>query len=80
MVGIDSIVWFVFVAIILVAVLGLLWFAIGYAESKMPMPMAWNIVRLVFVLLVVFLLISILLSMIGHPIIDFGNRHNSVIQ
>lgn len=72
MIGIDQVIWFVFVAIILVAVLGLLWFAIGYAESMISMPMAWNIVRLVFVLLVVFMLIAILLGMIGHPIVRIG--------
>ena len=32
-----------FVAIILVGVLALLWYAIVYAEKKLPMPMAWNI-------------------------------------
>lgn len=72
MIGIDTIVWFVFCAIVTVAILALLWYAIGYAESKMPMPMAWNIVRVVFVLLVIFLLIAVLLGMIGHPIIRFG--------
>lgn len=69
MVGIETIVWFVFVAIIIVAILALLWYAIGYAESKMPMPMAWNIVRVVFVLLVIFLLIAVLLGLIGHPLV-----------
>lgn len=73
MIGIDAIVWFVFVAIVIVAILALLWFAIDYAEKKMPMPMAWNIVRLIFVLLCVFLLIAVLLSLIGHPIVRFDN-------
>ncbi len=68
-IGIEQIVLFVFVAIVVVAILALLWYAIGYAESRLPMPMAWNIVRLVFVLLVVFLLISVLLGLLGHPII-----------
>lgn len=71
MVGIETIVWFVFGAIIVVGILALLWFAIGYAEAKMPMPMAWNIVRVVFVLLVVFLLIAVLLGMLGRPIVRF---------
>ncbi len=69
MVGIDQIVWFVFAAIIGVAILALLWYAIGYAEQKLPMPMAWNIVRVVFVLMVIFLLISVLLGLLGHPIV-----------
>ena len=71
MIGIEQIVWFVFVAIVVVAILALLWFAIGYAESKLPMPMAWNIVRLVFVLLCVFLLICVLLALIGRPLVRF---------
>lgn len=71
MIGIDQIVWFVFAAIVVVAILALLWFAIGYAEAKVPMPMAWNVVRVVFVLLVVFMLIAVLLAMIGHPIVRF---------
>ncbi len=69
MIGIETIVWFVFVAIVVVGILALLWFAIGFAESKLPMPMAWNIVRVVFVLLVVFLLIAVLLGLIGHPLV-----------
>jgi hypothetical protein len=71
MVGIDQIVWFVFVAIIVVAVLGLLWWLIGSCEAKMPgpFPMAWNVVRVIFVILVVFLLIAVLLSLIGHPVV-----------
>ena len=71
MVGIDTIVWFVFIAIVVVAILALLWWVIGYCETKMPMPMAWNIVRVAFVVLVVFLLIAILLGLIGHPIVRF---------
>lgn len=70
-VGIEQIVWFVFTAIIVIAILAICWWAIGYGESKMPMPMAWNVVRVVFVLLVAFLLIAVLLSLIGHPIVRF---------
>jgi hypothetical protein len=69
---IESLVWFVFGAIILVAVVALLWFAINYAESNFPAPMAWKIVRVAFVLLLVFVLICILLGLLGHPLIDFG--------
>jgi hypothetical protein len=68
-VGIDQIVWFVFVAIIIIGVLAILWWVIGFCESKLPMPMAWNIVRVVFILMVAFLLVAILLGMIGHPIV-----------
>lgn len=71
MVSIDTIVWFVFVAIVVIAVLALLWWLIGYCEAKLPMPLAWTIVRVVFVVMCVFLLISILLAMLGHPIVRF---------
>lgn len=69
MIGIDTIIWFVFVAIVVVAILGLLWWAIGFAEAKLPMPLAWNVVRVVFVLLVVFMLVAVLLGLIGHPVV-----------
>ncbi len=69
-VSIETIVYFVFGAIIIVAILGLLWWLIGYYEAKFPsIPMAWSIVRGVFVFLVVFLLIAILLGVLGHPIV-----------
>jgi len=71
MIGIETIVWFVFIAIVIIAVLALLWWLIGFCETKLPMPMAWNIVRVVFVVLCVFLLIAVLLSLIGHPIVRF---------
>ncbi len=35
------------------------------------MPMVWNIVRVVFVVLCVFLLIAVLLSLIGYPLMQF---------
>jgi hypothetical protein len=69
MVGIDTIICFVFVAIIVIGILALLWWLIGYCEQKLPMPMAWNIVRVVFVVLCVFLLIAILLGLLGHPVV-----------
>jgi hypothetical protein len=71
MVGIDTIVWFVFGAIIVVGILALLWFGINYAESKFPMPVAWNIVRVVFVLLCIFFAICVLLGLLGHPLVRF---------
>ncbi len=69
MIGLDTIVWFVFVAIIVVTILALLWYGIGYAESKLPMPMAWNIVRVAFVLLCLFLAIAVLLGLLGRPLV-----------
>ena len=74
MIGIDQIVWFVFMTIIVIGILALLWWLIGYCESKLPMPMAWNIVRVVFVIMCVFLLIAILLGLLGHPLVRFGDE------
>ncbi len=72
-IGIEDIVWWTFISIVVVGILSLLWFAIGYAESKVPTapPMAWNIVRLVFVLLCVFLLVCALMALIGKPLVRF---------
>jgi len=69
MVGLDTIVWFVFGAIVAIIVLAILWWVIGYAEKKFPLPMVWNGVRVAFVLLVAFFMISVLLGLLGHPII-----------
>lgn len=74
MIGIDSIVWFVFVAIIIIAVLAVLWWLIGYCESNFPMPILWKVVRVVFVILCAFLAIAILLSFIGHPLVGFNGN------
>lgn len=51
-------------------VLGLLWWLIGYVESKgIGPPLAYTIIRIIFVILFVLLLISILLEFLGHPLI-----------
>lgn len=71
MIGIDTIVWFVFASIIIIGVLALLWWLIGFCETKLPFPMAWNVVRVVFVVLCVFMAIALLLSLFGHPIVRF---------
>lgn len=55
----------------MVAIIALLWFAIQYAEQNFPAPLVWKCVRVVFVLLVVFFLIAVLLSLIGHPVVRF---------
>lgn len=73
MVDILDIVKFVFIAIIGIIILGLLWYAIGYGESKFPQwSVAWNLLRVLFVLLVIFLLIAVLLALIGYPVVRFG--------
>ncbi len=66
MITIEQLVWFVFMAIVVGGIVALLWFAITYAESKLGgPPMFWNILKLIFVLLLIFLLINILLGLLG---------------
>lgn len=79
MVGIGTVVWFVFVAIVVVGILAILWWLIGYCERKMaeagsPMPMVWAVVRVVFVVLCAFLAVSALMALLGYPLVDFGPR------
>jgi Na+/melibiose symporter-like transporter len=51
-------------------VLGLLWFLIGYIEKQgWGPPLAFQVIRVIFVILVVVLLISLLMALIGHPLI-----------
>lgn len=69
MVGIDTIIWFVFFAIIVVVIAGLLWWVIGYCESNFPMPLAWKCVRVGFVVLCAFAAITFLLHFTGHPVV-----------
>lgn len=69
MITLTTLVWFVFFAIIAVVIVALLWYAINYAEAQFPAPVAWKIVRLIFVLLIIFFLICVLLGLLGHPII-----------
>lgn len=71
MVDIGTIIWFVFVAIVVIGILAVLWWLIGYCEQKLPMPMAWNVVRVVFVVLCCFLLIAMLMGLLGKPIVRF---------
>ncbi len=70
MISLTGIVTVVVYLLIGVAVLGLLWFLIGYCESKLGGPSkAYDVIRVIFVFLVVLLLIGLLLSMIsGQPL------------
>ena len=68
MIGIDAmvnlIVWLIFVG----AVFGLLWWLIGFVGIPEPFNKAARVVLAVFAVL---LLISLLLSFVGHPVVDF---------
>lgn len=70
MIGIETIVWFVFIAIMVIGVLAVLWWLIGYCEREFASP-AWRFVRVIFVILCAFLAISVLLSLSGHPLVKF---------
>lgn len=69
-----SISWIVSAIVFLLlggAVLGLVWFLIGYAEKQFGgPPLFYSVVRFVFVFLVVLLLIGLLLHLMGSPIVN----------
>lgn len=78
MIHIETIVQIIVALLVFGLVLGLLWWLVGYFERKANqvqpplIPVIWFVVvRGVFVVLIVLLLISILLSLIGHPIVRF---------
>lgn len=53
------------------AVLGLVWFLIGYAEQSFGgPPMFYKVIRFVFIFLVVLLLIGLLLHLMGASFIN----------
>lgn len=64
MISIAGTVSLVVTLIVVAVILALLWALIGFCEGRFPqVPMAWNIIRVIFVIIVVVLLISILLSL-----------------
>ena len=67
----STIVYIVVGLIIAVIVLGLLWWLIGYAEKTFTgiPPIAFKVVRFVFVALVVLFLIGLLLNLLGVPVV-----------
>ena len=66
MIDLRDLVIFVFAALVGAGIIALLWFAITYAESKFGgPPMFWNVIKVVFVLLIVFILINFLLELMG---------------
>jgi hypothetical protein len=71
MIGIEDIVRVVLFILVVGAIAGLLWFLIGYAERNgVPAPFC-RVARVIMVVLGVLLLIGILLSLIGHPVVRF---------
>ena len=70
MVSLEGLVRIVVYLLIAAAVLGLLWFLIGYCQAKLGGPAkVYDVIRVVFVILVVLGLIGLLLSLIsGQPL------------
>ncbi len=70
MVGIETVVAVVVFLLVGGLILGLCYWLINYIEAQgLGPPVMFQVIRVVFVILVVLLLISILLSLIGHPIV-----------
>jgi len=70
MISLQGIVTTVVYLLVAAAVLGLLWWLIGFCEQKMGGPAkVYDVIRVVFVILVVLGLIGLLLSLIsGQPL------------
>lgn len=70
MISLEGVVWTILYLLIAVVVLGLLWWLIGYFEREFGgPPMAYKVIRAVFVILIVLLLIGLLLSLLtGRPL------------
>lgn len=63
MVSLSGLVSIVLYLLIAAAVLGLLWFLVGFCEKSIGgPPMVYAVIRVIFVVLVVLLLIGLLLS------------------
>ncbi len=72
MIGLDTIVYAVVFLLVGGLILGLCWWLITYIEAQgLGPPIMFKVIRIVFIVLVVLLLISILLSFLGHPIVRF---------
>lgn len=70
MVTVGSVVGIILALLIGAAVLGLLWWLIGYIEKQgFGPPIVFKVVRVVYVVLVVLLLIGFLLHLLGVPVI-----------
>jgi cation transporter-like permease len=73
MIGLGSLVMIVVYCLIALLVLGLLWYLIGYCESQFPgFPVGFKVLRIVFVIVVVLVIINMLLSFAGNPIVRWG--------
>ncbi len=72
MIGIGDLVYVIVGLLVGGLILALLWWLVTYCEAQFPgFPLLFKFIRIVFVILVVLLLISILLGMLGYPVIRF---------
>lgn len=72
MIGIGDLVYVIVGLLVGGLILGLLWWLINYCEKEFPgFPMIFKVIRIVFVILVVLVLISLLLHLVGYPVVRF---------
>jgi hypothetical protein len=72
-IGLGSLVSIIVYLLIGALVLGLLWYLINYCESQFPgAPMVFKVIRIIFIILVVLLLINLLLTFAGNPLVRWG--------
>lgn len=70
MITIESVVWLFLFLLGCGLVFGLLYYLVGYIESQFPdMPLLYKACRILLVVLAVLLLISVILDLMGHPVI-----------
>lgn len=68
MISLSALVSLVVYLLVGAAILGLLWWLIGFCERSIGgPPLVYAVIRVVFVVLVVLLLISLLLHLAGAP-------------
>jgi hypothetical protein len=59
-------------AVIWLVVVGLIFFVVQWALSQIPIPAPFNtVVRVILVVIVAIVIINVLLTLAGHPIVRF---------
>ena len=74
-ISLTSVVFFILYLLIAAAVIGLLWWLLGFVGSKIPGPPGQMVTqwgRVIRIVLLVVVLISFLLSLLGGPSIRVG--------
>ncbi len=69
--SLAGIVQFVLFMLVAAAVIGLLWWLIGYVQGSFGGPeIVYKVIRVVLIILLVVALIGLLLSLVGEPLIQ----------